>query len=90
MNFKEFWNGLTRKEQVKFAKSVGFSIDVCRNEYLSPNPQRRPMPSKAKLARMVIHGKRKLKVKSLMEYFGGEGVEQMVAEQKRKSPVSGA
>ena len=90
MNFKQFWNGLTKEEQVMFAKQVGCSRDVVRNDYLSPNPLRRPQPSKKKLARMILFSQNRLKLGTLLKYFCGEGVAQLVAEKKKESPVSGA
>ncbi|MCW7556462.1 hypothetical protein NX722_28545 [Endozoicomonas gorgoniicola] len=91
MNFKKFWKELTEQERDDFCRRVGCSKDVVRNVYLSPNPLRRNHPSKMRLARMVVFSNNKLKVGSLLKYFSGEGVEQLIGEvQKVKDPVSGA
>ena len=90
MSFKKYWNGLSEEGQIRFAKRVGCSRSYVRNEYLSPDPLRRPQPSKKKLALMIEHSNSKLKLSSLLKYFFGEGVERLIAREKEKSPASGA
>ena len=90
MDFKKFWRGLGKAGQEAFSKKCGLSVQMVRNQYLSPNPERRPMPSKQRLADMVVHSNQQLTIEGLAKYFCVEGVSQMLAEQKEKSPISGA